>query len=156
MAEGFLRDSIASDDELAGNYFSASAGLSAFDGDAASTNAVTVLKNKWNIDIACHSARRINLNDIKTAYLILTMTKNHKDAILSVYPQYIDKVFTLKEFAEDSMDEENNRSTIHDIDIVDPYGMSLETYERCADEIKSAVDKLVIMLKKADNTFTIP
>jgi len=141
MAEGFFKETISMDNRLKGRYCCSSAGILALDGDIASRNSILVLKNLWDINISDHVARRIDLEELKAAYLILTMTKGHKETILSIYPKYIEKVFTLKEFVEEKTEG------ICDMDIMDPYGMSLETYEICAKEIKEAVDKLTHKLQ---------
>ena len=71
---------------------------------------------------------------IKEAYIILTMTRDHKRMILDVFPEAADKVFTLKEFADYPED---------DWDISDPFGYSEEVYKDCAEEIETALLKIL-------------
>lgn len=147
MAEGFLKAAIESEPELAGRFTASSAGLAAFEGDPASQNSITVLKDGWEIDICSHQARRLSYEDIMDAYLILTMTRSHKEAILSKFPDISSKVHTLKEYVSDSADSIQNEEYNFALDISDPYGMPLQVYKRCAEEIKQAVDRLVTKLK---------
>jgi len=65
------------------------------------------------------------------------MKKEYKDSILSRYPEFKHKVFTLKEFAGET----------EDLDIADPYSEGMKAYEACAKEIKqtltNAFEKIV-------------
>lgn len=169
MAEGFF-NAIASDDEkLAGMICASSAGIAAFDGEPASGHAVSVLKDEWGIDISTHRARTISEQEINEASLILTMTRSHKEAILSIFPEVRDRVYTLKEYVASLFLNENtaplslNECTASlsldpdmpamkeynfNLDIVDPYGASIEVYRRCARDIRDAVNKLIEKIKK--------
>lgn len=142
MAEGFFRDAVrrmGMEDRLSVE----SAGVSAFDGDTASSYSINVLAEGWGIDLSAHRSRGINENLMRKADLVLTMTRSHKGAVVSMFPQYGSKVYTLKEYvmgpAADKRFEEYN----YNLDITDPYGMPVHVYRRCAEEIKEAVDKLV-------------
>ena len=147
MAEGLFRAALEKDAELAGQFVAASAGIAAYDGDPASQNSIISLKEGWGIDIGSHRARSLNYEDIAEAYLILTMTRGHKEAILSRFPEAGPKIFTLKEFVMDSPSESQNGEGAYALDISDPYGMPLQVYKSCAEEIKKAVDKLILKLK---------
>jgi protein-tyrosine phosphatase len=147
MAEAFLRVAIENDSELSSNYIAASAGLAAYEGGPASENSIKVLRNHWGIDISSHKAKVLTPDNIRESYLILTMTRNHKEAINSKLPQFKSKVYTLKEYVSDSSEMAEGQKNSYEIDISDPYGMPLHIYKLCADEIKAAVDKLVNLLK---------
>jgi protein-tyrosine phosphatase len=147
MAEALLRSAIDGNAGLHANYTVASAGLAAFEGDAASENSIKVLKDFWGIDISSHRARMLTLDDISESYLILTMTRSHKEAIISKFPQFKSKVYTLKEYISDSHGIAEKQKGNQGLDISDPYGMPLHVYKLCAEEIKDAVDKLVNLLE---------
>jgi protein-tyrosine phosphatase len=140
MADGFLKAALEEDEGLNVEYSSASAGISAYDGDCASENAVQALKDGWNINISGHRTSALLGRAIEDAFLVLTMKKDHKEHILYTYPEASQKVFTLKEY---SYSLEGNT------DISDPFNGSLRIYVLCAHEIKQAVDKLVDKLKKS-------
>jgi protein-tyrosine-phosphatase len=114
-----------------------SAGVAAFDGQQASEYARQVLVQRGiNHE---HKARRLNDELIDWADLVLTMTKSHKSAILQFFPNACQKVYTLKEYAGTDGSE----------DIADPFGGTLEEYQKCAAEIDDALEKLY---KKLNNT----
>ena len=115
------------------DYSCCSAGVYAFEGDNASYEAVLVAKQE-SLDISNHYARTLNHDMVKNAYIILTMTINHKRMILDVYPEAQDKVFTLKEFAEYSK---------YDNDVTDPFGMDEEAYAACFREVKTVLLKML-------------
>jgi protein-tyrosine phosphatase len=136
MAEGVLKQEIARDSRLSQEYSVSSAGVAAFDGDSASMESIEALKQEYDIDISSHRSRRLTIYEIEEAYLILTMSKSHRDAIIKALPEAREKVFTLKEYLTLGMNE-------HGMDIDDPYGMPVEIYRKCAREIKDAINRLL-------------
>ncbi|MGC5325670.1 low molecular weight protein arginine phosphatase [Brevibacillus sp. SYSU BS000544] len=114
-----------------------SAGIAAMDGAQASRHAQTVLVTS-GIDHQ-HQSKRLNDDLISWADIILTMTVSHKTTIRDWFPQSTRKIYTLKEYVELAGDQ----------DIADPYGGSLSIYEKCAEEIKEAVE---LLLKKVTPT----
>ncbi|MCL6558800.1 MAG: low molecular weight protein arginine phosphatase, partial [Firmicutes bacterium] len=122
MAEGVFKDVLKKRPELSREYEVASAGIAAFDGDAASLNAVKVLMDEWGIDISSHRARILTKEDVEEAYLILTMTRGHKKAVVSMYPGAEAKVFTLREFVSDTGAAKEYGEYNYALDIPDPYG----------------------------------
>lgn len=115
-------------------YFSTSAGIYAADGNRASGNAVLAMMD-MKIDIRNHRARALTPEILECADLVLTMTKNHKEAILSAFPQFSHKVKTLAEFAQTTGD------------VSDPYSGDIEIYRSCADEIREHIEKIYNNLK---------
>jgi len=107
-----------------------SAGIYAFENDPASHEAIEVLRNEYGIDITSHRARVLDTDDIRSAWLILTMTEDHRRMILDIWPEAADKVFTLKDYAE----IRDNGSGISD-----PFGGDYEVYKQCASEIEEAL-----------------
>ncbi|NLM11983.1 MAG: low molecular weight protein arginine phosphatase [Clostridiaceae bacterium] len=132
MAEALFK-SILEAEGYDGKFTCSSAGVYAFEGDNATYEAIQAM-TKFGIDISEHYARTLNFEMIKNAYIILTMTRNHKRMILDVYPESADKVFTLKEYAGYTED---------DWDISDPFGYNLEVYEACAEEIETVLLKIL-------------
>lgn len=115
-----------------------SAGMAAFDGQQASEYARQVLTQRGiNHD---HRAQRLNDALINWADLVLTMTKGHKSAIAQIFPNAMQKVYTLKEYAGSG----------GSADIADPFGGPLEEYQKCAAEIDDALEKLYEKLNKTD------
>ncbi|HEX7056738.1 MAG TPA: low molecular weight protein arginine phosphatase [Bacilli bacterium] len=76
-----------------------SAGVSAAEGASISPHAKRVLQEK-GIDCELRSSM-LTKETVDWADLVLTMTMGHKQAVISRYPYAVDKVFTLKEYAEE-------------------------------------------------------
>lgn len=115
MAEGFSK-LIFTNDNIS------SAGLNVNQSDKVSKNSVLAMKD-YNIDISSHKPTQLSLEMINNADYIIPMTENHKSALLSVGVSE-DKILMFEN------------------EILDPYGMSLESYKHCAKQIKSNVDKV--------------
>lgn len=103
-----------------------SAGLSAKAGEAASENAVLVMRQR-GIDLSSHRARQVDVPMLEKADLVLTMTKGHKAMLCYAAPSYAPKIMTLYEWIGKSGD------------VADPYGGSVDTYEACAKEIERII-----------------
>lgn len=141
MAEGILKHLLNKNNI---NYINASsAGVSAFEGDYANDKAIEVLNIK-GIDISSHRARNLSREIIRENHLILTMTKEHKSAILKYFPNADGKVYTLKEFARII----NNEPDSYEHDIKDPYGHDLDVYDRSMHEIETQVEKILNNINK--------
>lgn len=139
MAEGIFKYLINNNNIE--NINVSSAGISAFEGDAANEKAIYTL-NKKGIDIKNHKAKMLTKKIINEADLILTMTDSHKRMILN------DKVYTLKEFAHIINNEEINRKNL---DIADPYGLDYNVYEKTAEEIEEQLRKIIKNIDKITN-----
>ncbi|HHW47029.1 MAG TPA: low molecular weight protein arginine phosphatase [Clostridiaceae bacterium] len=144
MAEGLFRHALASVEELKRQYDAASAGIAALDGDPASPNSIEALKSIWGIDISSHRARSLTKEEVENSDIILTMTRSHKDIIVSAFPHAASKVFTLKEYVAD----ENKDGKETSYDVVDPYGAPISIYKECAEELKRLIDLLIEKLKR--------
>ncbi|HBM74189.1 MAG TPA: low molecular weight protein arginine phosphatase [Clostridiaceae bacterium] len=137
MAEAILKR-LLNERKIDDEYSSSSAGIYALEGEHASANAILAME-EMGIDIKNHRARQINFDDINGAYIIFTMTMNHKKIIMSKYPISIGEVFSLKEYADGTED-----------DIYDPYGGDIDTYRKCALELETYVTKVMDKLIEHD------
>ncbi|NMB95729.1 MAG: low molecular weight protein arginine phosphatase [Clostridiaceae bacterium] len=172
MAEGFFNTAAQQDSQLFESYKAFSAGIMAMDGESASSNAISALKEGWNIDISSHKAKALKYEYIKKSCLILTMTKAHKDAAIHLFPGMDSKIYTLKEYAanfanqglqkmayssygqleffdNNKLLEKYNLNYNYDLnyDVPDPYGQSLDFYKYCAQDIKKSIDMIIEYLK---------
>ncbi len=122
-----------------------SAGIYAWEGDKASPGAAEVLK-EMGIDVAEHNSALLTPELIEEADLVLTMTSNHKRAVLDMCPEAGKKVHTLREYVSDQNGEihkfRDNRGGA-DHDIKDPYGQSVDIYRESAKEIEKYLNMLV-------------
>jgi protein arginine phosphatase len=108
-----------------------SAGIYAATGSEASAHARKVLEDH-QIDHH-HSSNLLNVESVRWADLILTMTISHKNAILQQYPEFAAKVFTLKEFTGEN----------YDVDVVDPFGGNLAIYQETYQELEKLITKAI-------------
>mgnify|MGYP003750438825 CR=1 FL=1 len=118
---------------LSDEYTCSSAGVYAYEGDPASFEARLAIK-QYGLDLSRHYARTLDDEAVRNAFIILTMTGNHKRMLLEVYPEAADKAFTLKELA--GYDSSN-------WDVMDPFGYSVEVYKACAEELEAVLHKII-------------
>lgn len=135
MAEGILRFLTKEKDM---NLEIKSVGISVYDGEKASKNTIEAMK-KIGIDISEHKASQIHRDLVEEVDLILTLSRSHKEFILSNYPSSKNKVFTLTEYTYGV-----------EKDIEDPFGRSLSVYEKTRDEIYQALIQIKIVKLEAD------
>lgn len=138
MAQAIFNHYVKENTSLSAKYEAVSSGIMAVPGEGPTRYAVDALQ-KLGIDLSDHKADSLKYELIKEAYLVLCMTKNHKDALLSLFPAMVEKIFTLSEYARISTGEDPESS----FDIVDPYGRTPEFYEYTASQIKTAVNKIL-------------
>jgi protein-tyrosine phosphatase len=100
-----------------------SAGVWSLDGNQASPGAVATMQRK-GIDLSGHRARSANLVGIEDFDLILTMERNHEEALRAAYPELAKKIFMLTEMS--------GRIS----DIRDPIGGSSADYDDTAGELE--------------------
>lgn len=98
-----------------------SAGLMAGEGYPASPQAVAVMAER-GIVLAGHMAHQLQAEDIAGSQLLLAMTKRHKDAVLTRFPEAAGKIYTLYEFAGAQGD------------VSDPFGGDVQIYRATASE----------------------
>lgn len=96
MAEGMLRRMV---DQNGQSWDVRSAGVATSGGSPISQHAAAILKGKGAGDK--QSSAALSEEGVQWADLILTMTASHKYTVIHRFPEVADKVFTLKEFAED-------------------------------------------------------
>ncbi|SFL17590.1 low molecular weight protein arginine phosphatase [Halanaerobium salsuginis] len=136
MAEYLLREITA--DSSNQSLEISSAGISAISGSEANEKAAAVMA-ELGIDLSEHRSRNINEIELSQEDLILTMTRKHSRALILNHPDLADKIFTLKEFANDDHQIEK--------DIQDPFGLSEEKYRSTREEIRTELKLMVKKLK---------
>lgn len=113
------------------------AGVNAIPGMHASEGTIQVLKEK-GIKLN-HVSSEVTEELVNWADIVLTLTESHKRQLLEQYPNFIDKIYTLKEAA--FKEENSNLSVTYSIS--DPFGGSIEIYQKTANEIEVAIDHLL-------------
>ena len=132
MAEGILKK-LVKENNL--NIEVCSCGVYAGDGDYASFNAIEAAKY-YDVDISNHKATNIRNSQIEEMDIILCATNSHKNVVISMYPNLMNKVYTMKEYA--GLDKDGK-----DMDVKDPWGYDMETYRRCIQEISLCIEKII-------------
>jgi len=128
MAEVLFRERIVRN-QLEDTMMVSSVGLAAIPGSSASKNACQVMQASGLV-LENHVARQVTGECIVAADLVLTMTKAHKMAILNGVPQAKGKVFTLPEYAGET------------VDVIDPFGGNVAIYEASAKGIDKYLEKI--------------
>ena len=149
MAEALFKHILANKGDEFKDIKIISAGIYAWEGDKASPGAVEVLKEK-GIDVIEHSSTLLIPKLVEEADLVLTMTLNHKRAVLHMCPEAKEKAYTLKEYILNDGDKKLHESDTSDIsseeinyDIRDPYGQSVDVYRESLKEIEEYLQKLI-------------
>ncbi len=125
MAEGLLRLRVGLDNL---DWRITSAGTWAEEGHPASTNTILVLDGR-GLDLREHSSRRVTRELIESHRLVLTMEKNHKEAIRLEFPQWKERVFLLSEMV----------GKHYNVD--DPVGSPLGDYQATGREIDQILER---------------
>ncbi len=92
-----------------------------------------------------HRAQQLTPELALEADLILTMEAQHLDELMAICPEAQDKAHTLKGYAAGI--EGYPGDLEYDID--DPFRQPMEVYEEVAEEIYTAVKKVVLRLEQA-------
>ncbi|WP_250278636.1 ribose 5-phosphate isomerase B [[Clostridium] colinum] len=107
-----------------------SRGIFVYNSLSINENAKQVLNNN-NINISEHFSTPLSLSEFENADLILTMEKQHKNLLLKNNNVNKSKVYTLYEYTLNS-----------DMDIKDPFGCDIDTYNKCFDELYNLISKI--------------
>jgi protein-tyrosine-phosphatase len=110
-----------------------SAGFIALPGNTA-THLAMVAAKEHGVDLSQHRAQPLTSSLIRDADLILVMEPEHRWELLRHRPEVASKVFLLRHFAP---------SGDRDRAIADPYGMNVEAYRLCFQEIRQCVESLL-------------
>ncbi len=111
----------------------ASAGLSAFPGGPASSEAMSVMR-KQGLNLQAHQSRSLTERSLRHADWVLTMTRSHRAAIVDRMPHLENKVRMLSGGNED---------------VSDPFGGSESVYAACADQIKGYLERWVDQVEES-------
>lgn len=124
MAEGIFNNIMNNENKC---HIGISAGIFA-DGSPVSKNSILAMKKK-NIDISDHISTQITREMISSSDLVITMTASHKQMLSGAFPEFKDKIVTLKEWTGDCGD------------VSDPYGGNEEEYFACCDMIEKLIER---------------
>lgn len=133
MAE-YISKSILKEKGLEGNFEVSSCGISAFSGQRATPNTITVMKD-INKDIEDHRSRHIEDTWVDESDYVYVMEPLHIELMKRVYGnEFVDKVECV---CKEGID--------------DPYGKGIEGYENCKDKIAKSTEKIINEIIKSEN-----
>lgn len=132
MAEHYMQEKIIKL-KKENDYLIDSCGIYAVTGEKATRNAILAIK-EYDVDMENHRAKSIYDINILEYDLVITLTNAHKENLIQIFPSIKEKVYTLKEYVDPSVQYK---------DIDDPWGYDLTVYKNCAKEIVDYVDKLI-------------
>lgn len=127
MAEALLRRKLE-EEGLDDDWQVESAGTWASPGQPAAEFSHIAMQ-EMGIDIRQHRSKEVSEAYLKNFDLILTMEKNHKEALQVEFPQLSDRIYMLSEMV----------GTMRDVD--DPFGSSLSDYRVTAQEIERYIQQ---------------
>lgn len=125
MAEGLARKIFSPNIQVE------SAGLAAWEGDSASSQALEVLSEK-GIDLTSHRARRVSREILAEADWIIPMTADQEKRLLAMFPEFNSQIKRLGAWS----------TQVEDYDIIDPWGGSVQVYRKSAEDIEFLIREI--------------
>lgn len=104
-----------------------SAGTWATENQPPSAHAAAVMARR-GISLSAHRAHQVTQLDLEEAKVVIVMTRNHRDALISEFPLQRKKIHLMSELQD------------REYDIADPYGGFLEEYEIRAQELTKLIE----------------
>lgn len=138
MAEALLREALHRRG-LSEHFTVASAGTAAIPGAAATDGAIEAM-DALGLSLTDHRSSPLTYDAVNAAWLILTMTRDHKLAVINRYPEAADRVYTLGEFAGEPFGR--------DWEVADPFGGSAKVYAATAAELERVVQHIADYLQR--------
>lgn len=132
-----MRHALAAEPEPLNQYRVISAGVSAYEGDPASANAVRALA-KVKLDISTHRSQSLRRKMLDEAMAVLCMTEQHRLLIRMNHPDSKTPVFLFRELMHGAAK----------VEIPDPFGQDLAAYETCRDSMVEAIPGIIAYLRK--------
>ena len=137
MGAALLRHAIQAEQEPINTIKVISAGVSAFDGNAASPNSIKAAKNV-GLDISDHKSQALTQKIVNESFAIFCMTESHRTLIQHQFEKITQHMYLFCEL----MDPDKA------IEIPDPYGMTLSDYEICRDSMVEAIPSILAFLRR--------
>ncbi len=127
MAEALLRQKLQKFG-IADRVSTSSAGISAWEEQPASPEAVSVMNRRGISTISSHRSRQVTATQIAEADLILVMTRSHQEKLRKCFADHADRIYLLSEYGGGMED------------VVDPVGGPVSEYQMCAEELDHLVE----------------
>jgi protein-tyrosine-phosphatase len=136
MAEGLLRKRW--EENGYDGLIVSSMGIHGLDRQEASAFAREICEEN-NIDIASHRSRKLDISELESSDLILSMEKVHKEFLKLFFPRFDDKNSLLGAWP----DAPTRKS-----DIRDPMGKSKKTYQQVFTVLSGHIDRIIPVIRE--------
>lgn len=140
MAEAIANKLIEQNPGQYGDIRVLSAGLMCAGTSPASLQAIKVV-SEHNCDLSKFIAKQITADMAEQADYIFVMTRSHKQMLEYAWPEYNGKVFLLSAYAIGDADA---------ADIPDPYGGSIEEYDKCFSVLQEMITMILEKIRKSN------
>jgi protein-tyrosine phosphatase len=175
-AELLLRSALDAEQVPPSALAVSSAGLRAREDEPIARHAAALLDRR-GIDVSRFRSHRLGDDDLDSAHLLLTASREHKSAVLTLRPRLRDEVFTLREFAWLLADLDRSDTVAGiprlvqvaaeqrglrlprspgDFDLDDPFGRRRGAFRRMLRELDEALAVIVPHLAGAVGTDRAP
>lgn len=131
MAEGLMLQALKERQDLT----TASAGVAACPGSAASSETLQLLRQK-GVELEGFRSQAVTDELLEQASHVFTMTEGHLAMLISRFPEHEDKYHLLREFSGIKDKREG-------IDVPDPIGMGEAAYEEVAKVLEAAIPNII-------------
>lgn len=135
MAAALLRHALAAEPEPLRSLEVTSAGVSALGGYPAAANAAQALR-KVGISLDGHRSQHLGQQMLDRALAVFCMTEAHRAMIELEYDPVPARLHRMREFVPGD-----------DLDIPDPFGMNLSSYEASRDAMVEAIPSILQYLR---------
>ena len=140
MAAALFRHALDAQDEPLRSLTVSSAGISAYPGQAASGNSAKALQ-KVGIDLSGHRSRSLSQDLVDRALAFFCMTDTHLAMLHYQIDPAPQNAFLMRQFMPGT----------EDLQIPDPFGMDLSSYEACRDSMVEAIPSLIHAVRRLLN-----
>ena len=136
MAERLLAHALKAEEGPLRSIPVISAGVSSYEGNNASNNSVLAMK-KVGLDLSGHCSQSVSQEIVDGSWVIFCMTDSHKYLLHKFFPNIKAPVVLFRQFLDSSAETQ----------VTDPYGMNLDVYENCRDNLVEALPSCINYLK---------
>ncbi len=92
------------------------------------------MSDKYNLNLDNHHSRHIQARNIREANMIFTLALDHYKYLRSHYPEFINKIFLLKQW--------KIPRNLTNPSVADPIGYDLEFFEETMYEIQKEIQRI--------------
>jgi protein-tyrosine-phosphatase len=138
MAEGLLRHALKGQPEPLRSLPVCSAGTDAFPGDEASRSSVLAMQAA-GMDIHAHRSQSVTEELLQNSLVVFAMTTRHVEDLRYFFPKNTAPIHLMREFITPRPES---------LEVADPYGLGLDEYKDCRDNMVEAIPGILKFLNE--------